>query len=396
MNSKSGKINHALGLHLHQPPGNMLDMLGTTEHEAIGIIHAYNRVVKQAMWHKDIAKIHVGMSGVLLDQLTDPDVIHAYAHHLNIKEMLNDYRNAENIELLGMGHYHPVFPLIPVADWEEQLTYGRKRIKEVFGREPEGFWPPEMAFTMEMIPAIVKAGYKYLLVDSLHLKPEKDESGRADMLSVYIAEYKGHKIPVVPRNRDISNAQESGMDAYWFKNEVLHKVKDNPNSDKPRLVCTWSDGENGGWFRRMDEESGFWGHFYAPFMDLVRNEGIINPVKISEFIEMYPPKEKIKIETGAWNVASTSGTDFSQWNGSDIQKAGVNEIAEVSRIYHNLSKKAGTKGNGDIKAKLSQARNYILEAETSCFLFWGDNWVPKLYDRTKPARKLLDEISRSI
>ena len=70
------------------------------------------------------------------------------------------YREAPNIEFLGMGHYHPIFPLIPVEDWEEQLSYGRKRIAEVFGRDPEGFWPPEMAFMEEMVPAIVKAGYK--------------------------------------------------------------------------------------------------------------------------------------------------------------------------------------------------------------------------------------------
>ncbi len=33
---ETGKIYHALGLHLHQPPGNMLDMLNFAEQEAIG------------------------------------------------------------------------------------------------------------------------------------------------------------------------------------------------------------------------------------------------------------------------------------------------------------------------------------------------------------------------
>ena len=63
----------------------------------------------------------------------------------------------------------------------------------------------------EMIPAIVKAGYKYLVVDSYHLRPCKVDasSGRADVLSAYVAEYDGVKIDVIPRNRDVSNAQES-------------------------------------------------------------------------------------------------------------------------------------------------------------------------------------------
>jgi hypothetical protein len=216
------------------------------------------------------------------------------------------------------------------------------------------------------------------------------------MLTTYIAEYDGHKIPVVPRNRDISNAQESGMDIIWFKNEALHKVKDNPNSKKPRLICTWSDGENGGWFRRMDESSGFWGHFYTPFIDLARSEGSITPVKISDFLKMHPPKEKCTIKSGAWNVGSTSGEDFSQWNGSELQKAGVKEIAEVSKLYWKLEKKLSDSRKEELQQKLRQARQQILEAETSCFLFWGDNWVPKLYNRTKPAKNLLDEIQNSL
>jgi hypothetical protein len=63
-------IYHALGLHLHQPPGNMLDVLRGAEYEAIGIIQSYDRIVRYAHRYKDTARIHVGMSGILLDQLT--------------------------------------------------------------------------------------------------------------------------------------------------------------------------------------------------------------------------------------------------------------------------------------------------------------------------------------
>ena len=158
--------------------------------------------MRYAHQYKDVARIHVGISGVLLDQLTDPKVKAAYAPHLDIEGMLRGYREADNIELLGMGHYHPVFPLIPQADWEEQLVYGRDRITEVFGRKPIGFWPPEMAFTEEMIPAIVKAGYEYLLVDSMHVKPKKaDRDGRSDMLTAYWGQYDKVQLPVIPRNR---------------------------------------------------------------------------------------------------------------------------------------------------------------------------------------------------
>jgi hypothetical protein len=44
--SVTAEIFHALGLHLHQPPGNMLDVLRGAEHEAVGIIHAYDRIAR--------------------------------------------------------------------------------------------------------------------------------------------------------------------------------------------------------------------------------------------------------------------------------------------------------------------------------------------------------------
>jgi hypothetical protein len=37
-----------------------------------------------------------------------------------------------------------------------------------------------------------------------------------------------------------------------------------------------------------------------------------------------------------------------------------------------------------------------LEGETSCFLFWGDEWIPHLYARIGPAQQLLDAIERSL
>jgi hypothetical protein len=62
----------------------------------------------------------------------------------------------------------------------------------------------------------------------------------------------------------------------------------------------------------------------------------IKPVKISEFIKENPPEDYIHVQTGAWNVANTSGYDFSQWQGSETQKKGLEEIWGVSKRFHDL------------------------------------------------------------
>ncbi len=376
---------HALGLHMHQPPGNLRLLIESDEWEAQQIIRCYERVPRYARTLADRAKIHVGFSGILLEQLRSPDIVDRYRQFVDIPAMLESYGSAENIELVGMGYYHPIFPLIPREDWSDQLSSGRQIMAEVFGRAPRGFWPPEMAFDMEMVPALVEAGYEYLVADGVHV--QAPDGTPLAPYRPYLARGSGAQIAVIPRDRDISNAQESGLDAGWFINEVSGKVKPPPPPAPPPLVTTWSDGENGGWFRQMEEGAGFFGHFFSPFIERVRSgSSPIHPILITEYLDRYPPESEARVQTGAWNVANTSGYDFSQWAGTNTQRRAIEKIFEVSRRYWALRDRGVPEGKRDM---LDEARRIILESETSCFLFWGDSWVPKLYERTDRAEKLL-------
>ena len=51
------------------------------------------------------------------------------------------------------------------------------------------------------------------------------------------------EVIVVVRDRDLSNAQESGMDAGSFVGEVRARTR---HCDFPPLVTTATDGDNGG------------------------------------------------------------------------------------------------------------------------------------------------------
>jgi alpha-amylase/alpha-mannosidase (GH57 family) len=383
-------VFHALGLHMHQPPDNLRLLIDSNEWEAQQIIRCYERAVRYARNFSDVARLHVGFSGILLEQLRDPGIVDRYRRFIDIPAMLQSYRDSENIELIGMGYYHPIFPLIPREDWEDQLTAGRQIMADVFGREPRGFWPPEMAFDMEMVPALAKAGYEYVVVDGVHVKPA-DEGTPLDLYRPYIARRHGAEIVVIPRDRDISNAQESGMDDGWFTTAVMNKVAPSRPSGLPRLVTTWSDGENGGWFRQTAEEAGFFGHFFSPFMKRIRSGASpIRPVLIPDFLSdslrHSRPSREAQVQTGAWNVGSTSGYDFSQWAGTDAQRKAIERIFDVSRRYWALETEHEP---GRERAALENVRRVILESETSCFLFWGDAWIPRLYELTARAEGML-------
>lgn len=377
---------YALGLHMHQPPGNLKLLIESNDWEAQQIIRCYERASRYAHLYKKHGCYHVGFSGILLEQFRDKNIIDRYRRFIDIPEMIEKYRAAKNIEIIGMGYFHPIFPLIPKEDWKEHLTMGREIIEEMFGQRPKGFWPSEMAFSMEMIPYLREAGYEYVIVDHVHVRPEKS-SDRQDSFKPYTAKYEGAEIAVIPRNRDLSNAQESGLNPEWFINEAAKKLKDSPSDKNARLVTTWSDGENGGWFRQIDEKAGFFGYFYAPLIEMIkRKEADVQLVKMSDYLKKNPPVDAATVNTGAWNVASTSGYDFSQWNGSDSQKRAIEALFKTSRKYWELKNSKGYKNN----VRLEAARRFILDAETSCYLFWGDAWIPKIYEKLDAAVKLLN------
>jgi hypothetical protein len=371
---------------MHQPPGNLRLLIEANPWEAEQIIRCYERPLRYAEQYPELARLHIGFSGVLLEQLLDPDIVDRYRHILDIPEMLQRYREARNIELVGMGCYHPIFPVIPRADWSEQLERGRAMLEQAFGRAPRGFWPPELAFTMEMIPPLVDAGFEYVVVDGVHVRPV---DGVNDIFRPYLACYRGVCITIVPRDRDVSDAQANGLDPDWFEREVCSRVGASPRPQGPRLVSTWSDGENGGWFRETHESSGFFGRFFAPYLDRVQVGNYpIMPVLISQYLQEVRPTARAQVQTGAWSASGNPGLDLSRWVGTENQRAAVAEVARLSERYWSLRGRAA--GSETAAGHLERARRLILEAETSCFLFWGDAWIPHLYERVEPAARELD------
>ncbi|RNE93318.1 glycoside hydrolase family 57 [Marichromatium sp. AB32] len=381
-------IAHALGLHMHQPPGNLRLLIEVSPWEAEQIIRCYERVVRYAEHFRDVAVLHVGFSGVLLEQLLDPEVVARYRAIVDIPAMLERYRRAANIELVGTGYSHPIFPLIARADWSEQLTRGRALIERAFGRAPRGFWPPELAFTMEMTPALVKAGYDYVVVDGGHVRPA---DGMSDVLRPYLACHDGACIRVVPRDRALSGAQQSGLEPDGFEREVCVRAARSPRPREPRLLTTWCDGENGAWLRQTQEQAGFFGHFFAPQMTRWRaGESMIRPVSLGRYLDAFHPRVHARVQTGCWNTDADVGAALSRWTGSRAQRAAVTELVRLSERYWSLLREYR---EDDDDGHLTRARQLILEAETSCYLYWGESWLPYLHQRLEAAASALAEFA---
>ena len=374
------KIFHALTLNYHQPPGNLEHLLATEEWAAKELLWAIDRMPR-ALWdYEDIARVHLNLSGTLLETLSNPAFQERVYGFVDCGQMIWHLQNSRIFEVLGTGYYHPVLALIPPADREEHLIRWQGIAKHLLWRTNfQGFWPPEMGFTMELIPLLKKLGYRYVMVDCNYIEPLKPMRWEEIRYRPHIARFGGEEIIVVVRDRELSDAQQSGMDTGWFMQEVHERTK---HCDFPPLVMTATDGDNGGWFRNTNEKANFWYVCYRPLLELVRrNETEIEPVFIHDYLDRFGAHGEVTVRTGAWNTGWHHGADFMQWTGSEAQKLALERIHKVSAVFHAAKSKALESGSASpsLSPELNEAHWRLLRAETSCNLFWGEDWVGRAH-----------------
>jgi alpha-amylase/alpha-mannosidase (GH57 family) len=393
------KVHHALLLNFHQPPGNLDDLLANNEWEAREILWAMDRMPRMLWDYEDVARVHLNLSGTLLETLSNPGFQERVYGITKCGDLLWYLQNTKLFDLLGSAYYHAVLALIPPADWDEQLVRWQGIAKHLFWRSQfQGFWPPEMGFCMELIPTLKKLGYRYVCVDSHYVEPVAGATMRWEELRYrpHLARFGGAEIIVVPRDRELSDAQLSGMDAGWFMQEVHERTK---WCDFTPLVLTGTDGDNGGWFRNTDLKGNFWQVFYRELLDWVRRgETEIEPIFIHDYLDRYGAHGEVTVKTGAWNTGWHHGLGFLQWTGSEEQKAALKRIEEISDTFHKLRRAADRLPDRPptLDEHLHEAHWRLLRSQTSCNLYWGEAWVPRLHADLNEAEFYLREAERAL
>lgn len=376
-------IHHALVLNLHQPAGNLEHLLDHSPWEAAQVLYAMDRIPRSLWSYAGVGRVHLSLSGTLLEALSDPELQKRTYGVVRLGDLLHHLQNRQIIEVLGTGHYHPVLPLTPELDRDAQLRRWQGIGRHLFWRTDfHGFWPPEMAFSMELVPLLVRHGYRYVIVDSEHVEAIDPMSWQELRYRPHFAEHEGERIVVVVRDRELSDAQESGMETSWFEREVAARTRD---SDFVPLVTTCTDGDNGGWFRNTGEQSNFWNAFYIPLLERRRaGASRIQPAFIHEYIERFGAHGRVRVRTGAWNTGWHHGRDFTQWAGSEAQRAAVERVRQLSaRIHAAAARSSGV--------DLEPAVFRLLRAQTSCNFFWGEAWVHRCHADLDRATQELEQ-----
>lgn len=383
-------IHHALVLNLHQPAGNLQELLVNNPWETHEILYAMDRIPRSLWGYEDVGRVHLALSGTLLETLSDPAFQCNMYGVVDCGSLLWHYQNTALFRILGTGFYHPVLPLIPEADREEHVRRWLGIASHLFWRSQfQGFWPPEMGFSMELIPMLRRQGFRYVLVDSDHVEAVTPMSWHELRYRPHIARYGGEEIIVVVRDRQLSDAQESGMELGWFLHELAQRTQ---HCDFPPLVTTATDGDNGGWFRNPRPEANFWG-LYQALLEQARVGGAVRPTFIDDYLDCYGAAGEVRVGTGAWNTGWHHGHGFVQWTGSQDQRDALAHLQVISQAVHTARERANAMQVRDPETQhlLEQALWRLLRAETSCHFFWGEAWVPRAYAEMQASEDFLEQ-----
>ena len=139
-------IDFGLVLNLHQPAGNLDDLLEMNEWEAKEILGALDRIPRARWDDEDVGRVHLALSGTLLEKLADLSFQERAYGIVDCGSLLWHLQNTRTIEILGSAYYHPVLPLIPAADRDAQIARWLGIGRYLLWRDRfAGFWPPERA-----------------------------------------------------------------------------------------------------------------------------------------------------------------------------------------------------------------------------------------------------------
>lgn len=138
--------------HIYQPPNQDFDILTRV------VEQSYSPLLRQIEEFGDLRfTLNINFSLVELLSSAFP----------NLLEKIGRLYERGNLELTATAAYHPILPLIPVSEVTRQLKINRDGNRRLLSHsfDPEGVFPPELAFSGHLVPLFRSLGYKWTVAD---------------------------------------------------------------------------------------------------------------------------------------------------------------------------------------------------------------------------------------
>lgn len=175
------KIRFMFGSHCHQPVGNFDHVF------EMALRDAYEPFMAELEHHPGIT-MSFHFSGCLLEWLED--------HRPDFLDRVAAIAATGRLELLGSGFYEPVLAALPDRDRRGQLALMNDYIEERFHRVVHGAWMTERVWEPQVIPSLLSAGLRYVVIDDYHFTCAGLKAEELD--GYYVTETDGVPLAVFP------------------------------------------------------------------------------------------------------------------------------------------------------------------------------------------------------
>jgi predicted glycosyl hydrolase (DUF1957 family) len=142
-------------LHVYQPPVQIPPVIRQIAQESyIPILETLKK--------NSQAKITLNINGTLTEQL------HDFGYD-QIIQAITSLASNKQIEFTGSAKFHPLLPLIPEPEIKRQITLNNETNRHFFGDcyQPKGFFPPEMAFSEEVLSSLHDMGFEWVILSGI-------------------------------------------------------------------------------------------------------------------------------------------------------------------------------------------------------------------------------------
>ncbi len=313
-------------LHVYQPAEQQEEIL-----EAI-VTQCYRPILLGLRKHKR-ARLTLNINGALLE------LFDRY-HYNDLIDAMRDMGREGRLEFTGSAKYHALLPFLDNDEIIRQITINNETNGFYLGDayHPRGFFPPEMAFRVELAPILESLGFEWVILDEI---ASGKDIGTLDYTKLY--RMKGSKLLLFFRERRTSNLI---MSAVARTPETLTEAM-KLDLAQNRYLITAMDGETFG-HHRPGLQNLLFAIFDAPQFNLVTISEIANT--FTEVVEILPvqstwasSKEDIekKVQFLSW---SDPENDIHAWQWELLHLV----LGEVKKLDHTYPQYQDVRKNMDL------------------------------------------------
>jgi len=363
-------------LHFYQPPTQVPSVLKKICDES------YRPLLKVFEEYPN-ARATINFNGVLTDMLID-------CGHRDVIEGLRSLAESGQLEFTGTGKYHPILPLIPKEEVKRQIDLNTQANRRSFGKafEPQGFFPPEMCYSQDILEPIIKSGYRWIILSGIACPAEWP------MDVIYKVEREGQNLMLFFRDDVLSNRisfQELNASDFITHLEEWQGKRENI------YVVTAMDAETYG-HHIQDWERTFLANVYEelepcaePLEEIKQAKALagqhaallangeaaakIQMVTISQLLDLFPRGPTIDPKPSSW---STTADDIKAGNYYPLWQDKKNEVhglqwEHLSICIELVNKALECADNDESCHSAAIARGLLDRAEHSCQMWWASN-----------------------